>query len=45
MQQSIVLKQLNGSRKISGSLLRYQCNYQLSKSMVHEIKFGDIAAM
>ena len=27
------------------ALLLHPCNYQLSKSIVHEIKFGDIAVM
>ena len=32
-------------RIIVSSILHVPCNYQLSKSMDHEIKFGDIAAM
>ena len=32
------------SHKLKGTLLQ-PCNYQLSKSIVREIKFGDIAVM
>ena len=38
---------LNAHGDISrdASVLLQPCNYQLSKSIVHEIKFGDIAVM